>query len=150
MAKKVSLSNITISSPKAVIKQVKDESITSILPSYYTSEACMTVKMNHMCNCCWFCSQDIILSPLHIETMKGNNVGNFCSSICRDSFASMIKSNVALREEPKATILPLICYDKPNEIINIINLLRNKEGIYGNCYYKEKDNSIQISLRSLL
>ncbi|RAX31391.1 UNVERIFIED_CONTAM: hypothetical protein DQE83_26885, partial [Escherichia coli] len=49
----------------------------------------------------------------------------------------MVKSHIALREEPKVTLLPLVFYDNPKEVINIINTLRNKEGVYGSCFYKE-------------
>nr|WGO62717.1 late transcription factor VLTF-2 [Wadden Sea poxvirus] len=151
MAKRVSIPNITISEPKAVYKHVtNNEKLTCVLPKYFTSVADISLQTSTDNTCCWFCYQKLIFIPYYIETMRGGNVGNFCSKICRDSFASMIKSNVALREEPKITLLPLIFYDNPEEVINIINILRNKDGIYGGCFYKENNKSIQISLRSLV
>ncbi|AAK85052.1 putative late transcription factor [Lumpy skin disease virus] len=150
MAKRVTLPDITISSPKSVAKSTKNECFSSILPKYYVPVADISIDTNSDNSYCWFCSQILIIKPLCIETIKGNNVGAFCSTICRDSFASMVKSHIALREEPKVTLLPLVFYDNPKEVINIINTLRNKEGVYGSCFYKEKDKSIHVSLRSLL
>ncbi|ABI99084.1 late transcription factor VLTF-2 [Deerpox virus W-1170-84] len=151
MAKRLSLQDIVISNPKAVSKPtINDDALTCILPKYYNSVADINIHINSDNSYCWFCNQLLLVTPFHVETMKGKYVGNFCSKICRDSFATMIKSHVALREEPKITLLPLVFYDKPDEIINIINLLKNKEGIYGNCFYKENDQTVHISLRSLL
>ncbi|QHR82631.1 viral late transcription factor VLTF-2 [Brazilian porcupinepox virus 1] len=149
MAKRISLNDIVISSPKSVIKPVVNEQISCILPKYYTTLYDISIGMSNNDKFCWFCNQLIVI-PLYIETLKGRQVGNFCSHICRDSFASMIKPLVALREEPKISLLPLVVYDKPDEVINIINLLRNKEGVYGSSFYRESDKSINISLRSLL
>ncbi|WPM54371.1 Late transcription factor VLTF-2 (2), partial [Monkeypox virus] len=42
----------------------------------------------------------------------------FCSKICRDSLASMVKSHVALREEPKISLLPLVFYEDKEKVIN--------------------------------
>ncbi|AAR07447.1 91L [Yaba monkey tumor virus] len=150
MAKKVSLQNIVISSPKSVVKTVKEEEMSSILPKYYRSVAEVTLSLNTNTDRCWFCYQNLVMKPHYfVETLKGGKVGVFCSSICRDSFSSIIKSHVAIREEPKITLLPLVFYKDPEKVVNIINTLKNKEGIYGSCFYKENDKSIQISLRSL-
>ncbi|AAF17973.1 gp089L [Rabbit fibroma virus] len=149
MAKRVSLQDIVISSPKSVVKTTQDESLTCILPTYYNTVANVSIPVNADDVTCWFCKQELIIVPLRVETLKGQ-VGYFCSKICRDSFAAMVKTHVALREEPKITLLPLVFYNKPEDVINIINSLRNKDGIYGSCFYKENDQSVQISLRSLL
>ncbi|ABQ43566.1 late transcription factor VLTF-2 [Tanapox virus] len=150
MAKKVSLPNIVISSPKSVVKPVRDEEISCILPKYYRSVADVTLSLNANTDYCWFCYQNLIIQPYFVETLKGGKVGVFCSNICRDSFSSMIRTHVAIREEPKITLLPLVFYKDPEKVVNIINTLKNKEGVYGSCFYKENDKSIQISLRSLL
>ncbi|AST09310.1 late gene transcription factor [Murmansk poxvirus] len=150
MAKRVSLPDVVISAPKAVIKPVKEEALTCILPRYYKSIADISIKSSNISDKCWFCNQDIVFTPLSIETFKGGKVGYFCSKICMDSLASMVKSHIALREEPKISLLPLVFYEDKDKVINTINFLRDKEGIYGGCYYKENSQIIDISLRSLL
>ncbi|AEN03690.1 late gene transcription factor VLTF-2 [Yokapox virus] len=150
MAKRVSIPDIVISTPKSVRKPLKEESLTCILPRYYKSIVDISIKSNNSIDKCWFCNQDMIFKPLYIETLKGGNIGYFCSKICRDSMASMVKSHIALREEPKISLLPIVFYEDKDKIINTINFLRDKEGIYGSCYYKENSQIIDISLRSLL
>ncbi|ABD97470.1 V132; CPXV-BR_135 V132 [Cowpox virus] len=150
MAKRVSLPDVVISAPKAVFKPAKEEALACILPKYYKSMADVSIKTNSVIDKCWFCNQDLVFKPISIETYKGGEVGYFCSKICRDSLASMVKSHVALREEPKISLLPLVFYEDKEKVINTINLLRDKDGVYGSCYFKENSQIIDISLRSLL
>ncbi|QHG62650.1 VLTF-2 [Cetacean poxvirus 1] len=148
-AKRMTLKNVVITQPKAVYKPVKEKGLKYILPKYYRSLSNLLLKTNRNKQICWFCQQVITSQYLEIETQNNKYVGCFCSRICKDSFANMIKSHVALREEPKVTLLPLIFYENPNEIISVINNLREIESIYGCCYFIESDFSIQVSLRSL-
>ncbi|APG58310.1 viral late gene transcription factor 2 [BeAn 58058 virus] len=150
MANRLTLQDIVISSPKSVSKPIIDESISCILPRYYTTLYDSYIGIGNCNKYCWFCNQEIFIVPFFVETIKSGHIGTFCSRICRDSFATMIKSLVALREEPKISLLPLQFYDKPNEVINIINTLRNKEGVYGRAYYIESNKSVHISLRTLI
>ncbi len=148
--KQINLPNVSISAPKAVFKPQKEEALTCILPKYYNSVADVEVRTNTRENECWFCDQSIESQKLSIETLNGRSVGYFCSRICRDSFACMVRSHVALREEPKISLLPLIFYENRDEIIKVINSLREVEGVYGSCFFNEKKNSVQLLLRSLI
>ncbi|ANS71178.1 viral late transcription factor [Pteropox virus] len=149
MAKRVSLPNVVINAPKAAIKSTYKESLGCVLPSYYKTLNDSILSLNTKSDCCWFCNQQLDGKYLSIETLMNSFVGYFCSRICRDSFACMVKTHIALREEPKISLLPLTCYKDPEKVIKIINECKEEEGLYGNCFFNEKTNTIQMSLRSL-
>ncbi|AWU47134.1 VLTF-2 [Sea otter poxvirus] len=149
MAKRISLPTVTISTPKSAIRTTIQDSIGSVLPLYYRIINNDKLDVSSCGNICWFCHQYLTSTSLTIETLLGGDIGVFCSHICKDSFACMIKAHVALREEPRIAILPLVCYKDPNKVISIINSLRSRDDIYGNCFFDEKNKTIQMSLRSL-
>ncbi|AAR83415.1 late transcription factor VLTF-2 [Canarypox virus] len=147
MYKKVNLSGIIISEPKSVKKNRIKESINNVVPKYYQVLTDKNLKIKKDNNNCWFCKQQLnSFTHYFIKTLYGDDIGFFCSKICRDSFANMIKGVIALREEPKVSLLPLEVYENPEEVIEIINELREKEGTYGNCIL-ETDNNIRLTLR---
>ncbi|QDJ95036.1 late transcription factor VLTF-2 [Hypsugopox virus] len=150
VSKRVTLSDVVIFNPKSVIKQKKEEALTGLLPKYFQLVSDKVLDVNDNNNTCWFCYQNIEIECYRVETFKGGYIGWFCSRICRDSFATSVKSQIALREEPKISLLPLICYKNKDMVLNVINELKNKEGIYGSCFYKENNQTIQILLRSLV
>ncbi|QRM13585.1 late transcription factor VLTF-2 [Fowlpox virus] len=148
MYKKVNLSGIVISEPKSVKKFKTKDSIVNVLPEYYHTIADKRLEIRKDKDNCWFCKQDMnTYNPYFIETLYGDHIGVFCSKICRDSFANMIKSVIALREEPKISLLPLELYEKPEEVLEVINYLRHKEGIYGSCILESDKNIIKLTLR---
>ncbi|AYP74247.1 late transcription factor VLTF-2 [Fowlpox virus] len=147
MYKKVNLSGIIISEPKSVKKNRIKESITNVVPKYYQVLADKKLKVRNNNGSCWFCKQDLnSFTYYFIKTLYGHDIGFFCSKICRDSFANMIKGVIALREEPKVSLLPLEVYENPEEIIEMINELREKDGTYGNCIL-ESEHDIRLTLR---
>ncbi|ATI21036.1 VLTF-2 [Western grey kangaroopox virus] len=149
MYRKVNLRSIVISEPKAAKKFRPQESISCVLPEYYHTVACKKLRVCNQEAKCWFCLQEV-LCRFKVETLHGGRVGSFCSRICRDSFAGMIKGNVALREEPKVTLLPLQVYENPDDVLEVINALRETEGVYGTCFLDEEENSVRLTLRSLM
>ncbi|ASK51297.1 Late transcription factor (VLTF-2) [Eptesipox virus] len=149
-SKRVTLSDVIISNPKSVIKQQKEEALTGLLPKYFQLMTDKVLEVNVDDTLCWFCNQKIKISCYRVETLKGGYIGWFCSKICKDSFATSVKSQIALREEPKISLLPLVCYKNKDDVLNIINDLKDKEGVYGSCFYKENNQTIQILLRSLI
>ncbi|ALA62401.1 late transcription factor VLTF-2 [Turkeypox virus] len=146
MYRKVNLSGIIISEPKSVKKNKSKDSIVNVLPEYYRTIVDKRLQIKKYDGNCWFCKQMIIAAMFFIEALYGEHIGFFCSKICRDSFANMIKGIVALREEPKITLLPLELYNNPDEVIQIINDLKQKEGIYGSCILEQ--DTIRMNLRS--
>lgn len=147
--RRISLQGITISEPKAVFRPLQQETISCVLPEYYHTVAKLHLKISDSCDTCWFCTQQVRQRFL-VETLHGHTLGSFCSRICRDSFASMVSTHVALREEPKVTLLPLVFYKDPTEVMHVIDALRERDGVYGTCFFDERDGSVIVSLRSLL
>ncbi|CCD83271.1 late transcription factor VLTF2 [Squirrelpox virus] len=150
MAKRVVLSDVVISAPRNVYRPEREEALACVLPRYYRSVASARVPVAAPADVCWFCAQAVLGGPLVVETMNGGSLGAFCSRICRDSFAGMVRSCVALREEPKITLLPMVCYSDPAEVRAVVNDLRDREGVYGSCFLDEARGSVHISLRSLV
>ncbi|QRY18894.1 ORF-24 [Teiidae poxvirus 1] len=148
MYRKVTISGIIISEPKSVKKFKNADSIVNVLPEYYKTIADKQIKLQKTNDICWFCKQSMqTFTPNFIETLYGNRLGIFCSKICRDSFANMIKSIIALREEPKISLLPLEMYENTDEVLEIINDLREKEGIYGSCILESDHDIVRLTLR---
>lgn len=147
--RRISLPGITISEPKAVFRPLKQETISCVLPEYYHTVAKLRLRVNADHAACWFCAQPV-QQRFAVETLAGREVGSFCSRICRDSFAGMVRAHVALREEPKVTLLPLAFYQDAAEVVHLIEALRARDGVYGTCFFDERDGSITLTLRSLL
>ncbi|QGN68098.1 viral late transcription factor 2 [Equine molluscum contagiosum-like virus] len=147
--RRFSLQGITISEPKAVLKPLRQEAISCVLPEYYHTVAKLRLRVSAEARRCWFCAQPV-QTRFAVETLHGRAVGSFCSRICSDSFAGTVKAHVALREEPKVTLLPLVFYQEPEEVLRVINALRHRDGVYGSCFFDERDASVTLTLRSLL
>nr|WQH58030.1 MAG: MC103L [Molluscum contagiosum virus] len=147
--RRISLPRVTISAPRAVLRPERQEPLACVLPEYYYTVAQLRLQVNPERARCWFCSQAVGAAVWAVETLHGHAVGSFCSRICRDSFASTVRTHVALREEPKVTLLPLVFFQQPEQVLELIRALRSREGIYGTCFFDERAGAVTLTLRSL-
>ena len=90
---------------------------------------------------CWYCNQNIDPNKNHtIETSYGENIGIFCSLLCRNTFSHFISFLVPVTYKSNLCLLPFDCYADKNQIIDIINKFKKIENA-GNYYggYKSMD-----------
>ncbi|ABJ09012.1 late transcription factor VLTF-2 [Nile crocodilepox virus] len=143
------LAPISVSDPKAAAKSGGGYVVSNILPNYFAVLASERQDVSEDGSACWFCRQP--LEPdgaRRIETLFSRSFGYFCSRICADSFAAGVKHIIPLREDPKVSLLPLVCYRHPERVLAVINGLRDTAGVYGGVLFAK--NRIDIELKSFI
>ncbi|AAR98171.1 ORF076 late transcription factor VLTF-2 [Orf virus] len=149
--KRIALSRVDISAPRAsACAPPAACRIEYVLPKYFNTVSAERLALRAADGTCWFCRQRVGTAALAVETLDGGAVGEFCSRLCRDSFAGSIRHLVALREEPKIELLPLEMYADPDRVRALINETRATEGVYGRCYLEPDGRTVRMALKSLI
>nr|WNT71210.1 MAG: late transcription factor VLTF-2 [Equine parapoxvirus]WNT71237.1 MAG: late transcription factor VLTF-2 [Equine parapoxvirus]WNT71261.1 MAG: late transcription factor VLTF-2 [Equine parapoxvirus] len=147
--RRIALCKVEISAPRAAACAPAAARIEYVLPKYFNMVSSERLAVRAKDGTCWFCRQRAA-PALAVETMEGARLGEFCSRLCRDSFASSIKHLVALREEPQIALLPLEMYADVERVRALINETRELEGVYGRCYLELDGLSVRLALKSLI
>ncbi|AAR98433.1 late transcription factor VLTF-2 [Bovine papular stomatitis virus] len=149
--KRIALCRVDISAPRAsACPPPAAGRIEYVLPKYFNSVSSDRLALRAADGSCWFCKQRVGAAPLAVETLDGAAIGEFCSRLCRDSFAGLVKHLVALREEPKIELLPLEMYADPDRVRALINETRELDGVYGRCYVERDGRAARMALKSLI
>ncbi|ASC55564.1 late transcription factor VLTF2-like protein [Seal parapoxvirus] len=149
--KRIALCRVDISSPRAAACAPPPAArIEYVLPKYFNTVSAERLALRTADGACWFCKQRVCSAALAVETLEGAEIGEFCSRLCRDSFAGSIKHLVALREEPKIELLPLDMYANPDRVRALINETRELDSVYGRCYLEADGRTVRMALKSLI
>ncbi|AIZ77327.1 putative late transcription factor VLTF-2 [Parapoxvirus red deer/HL953] len=150
--KRIALCRVDISAPRAsACAPPATTRLEYVLPKYFNSVCAERLPLRAADGSCWFCKQRVPAgAALAVETLDGAALGEFCSRLCRDSFAGLVKHLVALREEPKIELLPLEMYADPERVRALINETRELEGLYGRCYVEGDARAARMALKSLI